>query len=164
MIARALAFVIAFGTLQLGWQATEGCAFQRLAINIGVVAPAAAIARLLTPGLGAYASGNHLREPSGGINIVTGCDGSETLFLLAAGLLVAPLPLGMRLRGIAVGLPVVYALNQARILSLFYAHRADPGLFNLLHGVVTPILMVLGVAAFYYLWLNRYRPPGRDVA
>jgi hypothetical protein len=49
----------------------------------------------------------------------------------------------------------VYTLNLIRILALFYAHHADSALFDMLHGIVTPVLMVLSIAAFYYVWLHR---------
>src|SRR5271163_4821709 len=90
LIRRALAFVIVFGTLQVGWQLLDGSTLQHVLIERGVVAPAASIARALTPSLGVYALGKRLREPRGGINIVNGCDGMETLFLLVAGFVVAP--------------------------------------------------------------------------
>lgn len=153
MIRRAFAFAIVFGTLQIGWQLLDGSALQHLLIDRGVVVPAAWIARILTPTLGVYALGDRLRVPTGGINIVNGCDGMETLFLLVAGFVVAPLPRRARLSGIFAGVPVVYVLNLVRILTLFYAHRDDARLFDLLHGVVTPIAMVLAIVAFYYVWL-----------
>jgi exosortase/archaeosortase family protein len=106
----------------------------------------------------AYASGTRLRAPGGGINIVNGCDGTETLFLLLAGFAVAPLGRVARLLGALSALPVVYALNEARVLALFYAHRDNAELFDLLHGYLAPILMVLLIAVYYYIWLLRSDP------
>jgi exosortase/archaeosortase family protein len=163
MIGRAVAFVIIVAALQFGWHRLEGSPIQHLTIDQGIVAPAAGLARLLTPQLPVYARGNQLLEPAGGLNIINGCDGMETLFLLAAGLLVAPLPGRARLVGILAAIPVVYALNLARILALFYAHRRDRGLFDLLHGIVTPAVMVGGAVAFLYLWL-RLHPAGEQPA
>ncbi|MFI4890050.1 MAG: archaeosortase/exosortase family protein [Steroidobacterales bacterium] len=156
MIGRAFAFVMIFAGLQFGWQALEGSAVQHLAVDRGIVNPAAILARLITPGLNVYATGNQLREPAGGLNIVNGCDGMETLFLLVAGLAVAPLSVRGRIAGILSGIPVVYVLNQARILALFYARHSDMKLFDVLHGVVTPLCMVISITAFYYNWLRFY--------
>jgi len=155
VISRALIFVAAFAALQLGWQWLDGGSVHRWIIDQGVVAPAAAVGRLLTPGLGVHADGNHLRGTGGGLNIVNGCDGMETVFLLLAGFLVAPLAWRGRVIGMGLGIVVVYALNQARILALFYSHLRNAQLFDLLHGVVTPVLMVLAIAAYYYVWLRR---------
>jgi exosortase/archaeosortase family protein len=155
MITRALLFAAAFGALQLAWQSVAGTSVGHAVIDGGIVAPAALIGQILTPHLGVHAVGHQLRGPAGGINIVNGCDGTETLFLLVAGFLVAPLPWGSRLKGIAAGVPLVYVLSLVRILALFYAHQTDLGLFDLLHGIVTPVLMVLSIAVFYYFWLRR---------
>ena len=158
MIGRAVIFVIIVAALQLGWHQLEGSSVQKLLIDQGVVAPAAQLARLMTPEIAVHARGKQLLEPSGGLNIVNGCDGMETLFLLFAGFAIAPLGARARLVGIVSGIPVVYVLNQARILALFYAHHYDDRLFELLHGLVTPALMVVAVTAFFYLWLRFHRP------
>lgn len=159
MIARALIFLAVFGALQLGWQLLDGSPLYHAVIDQGVVVPAAALGRALTPEMGVHAVGNHLRENSGGLNIVNGCDGMETLFLLFAGFAVAPLSWRSRLGGILAGIAVVYGLNLVRILALFYARGSDMELFDLLHGIVTPAIMVLAIAAFYYVWLRRSDGP-----
>ena len=154
MIARVLAFVAVFGVLESAWQWTDAAPAHRRVIEHGVVAPAAAIARRLTPEQPIASEGDVLRGPGTRLRIVAGCDGTETLFLLTAGFVVAPLPWRRRLLAWAIGLPFVYVLNQARILSLYYSLRADAALFDALHGIVTPVLMVIAVLAFYYVWLE----------
>jgi len=73
--------------------------------------------------------------------------------LLCAAFAVAPLTWRSRLLGLLAGIAVVFAINQARILLLFYAYRADHTLFDPLHALVTPIAVVLLVAAYFYAWL-----------
>jgi exosortase family protein XrtM len=165
MIRRAIAFLLVFGILQFGWQALDGSAVARFIIERGVVAPAVGVAQWLTPGLGVHASGNRLSEPTGALAIVNGCDGMETLFLLVAGFCVAPLPVRSRLAGILVGTPIVYILNQLRILALFYARHRSGDLFDVLHAIVTPIVMIFAIAAFYYYWLHHdRRPPAATIS
>ena len=160
MIVRASVFIAVFAVLQFGWQASDGGPLHALWINRGVAAPAAFIADSLTPGLGIRASGNRIHATGGGINIVNGCDGMDTMFLLLAGFCVAPIPARARIAGILVGMPLCYALNLLRILALLYARQHDIGLFDLLHGIVTPVCMVAAIAAYYYAWL--WRRDGRQ--
>ncbi len=155
MAIRALVFFLVFGALELAWQFQDGGVLSRWVIDRGIVAPAAVVAAALTPGLGIHAVGSRLRSPTGGINIVNGCDGMETLFMLIAGLAVAPISPAARVLGVLAGIPVVYAANLVRILVLFHAHRAGAEWFDVLHGSVTPVAMVLAVAAFYHAWLRR---------
>jgi exosortase family protein XrtM len=154
-LRRLAAFVLVFAALQCAWQWCAQTPRAERAIELAIVAPAAWLANMLTPQVRASAAGRHLRAPGGGINVVNGCDGTETLFLLLAGFAVAPLGRRSRLLGALLGVPLVYALNQARILALFYAHRRDSELFDLLHGYLTPILMVLVIAVYFHGWLLR---------
>ena len=155
LIQSIATFALVFSVLQLSWQWCVEASLGRQVIELGVVKPAAYLANQLTPNIHTYASGTRLVDGSrgGSIRIANGCDGMETLFLLIAGFVVAPLSWRMRFLGALAGVPLVYVLNQARILGLFYAHSNDTDLFDLLHGVVTPVIMVLSVFAYFYVWL-----------
>jgi exosortase family protein XrtM len=122
-------------------------------IDRGVVVPCAAVARHLAPGSDVRAVGNRLVQSGGSLRIVNGCDGMETLLMLVAGFAVAPLSPRTRLIGMLIGIPVVYLLNMARILALLYAYRTDTELFEAMHGIVTPVIMVLAIAVYYHVWL-----------
>jgi exosortase/archaeosortase family protein len=148
-------FAVTFGSLQFGWQAARGGVVESLVIHDLTVRPAAWLANFLTPGVQATAEGFTVRAPGGGLNVLNGCEGVEVLFLLLAAFVAGPLPPRRRMLGIAVGVPLIFALNQARIVGLFYAYRADHALFDTLHGTVAPILLVLVVACYFYAWLDR---------
>jgi exosortase family protein XrtM len=158
VIRKIILFLLVFSALQLSWQASSDLRIARRFIEQGIVAPAAYAVNRITPEVQAYVSGSHLRSPAGGINIVNGCDGMEMLFLLIAGFTAAPLTWRARLAGILAGVPLIYVLNQARILALFYSHRNSPETFDALHGYITPIVMVLLIAGYFYLWLWRIPP------
>jgi exosortase family protein XrtM len=121
-----------------------------------VAAPAAFLIDRITPDVRAYAEGSHIRSSAGGLNIINGCDGMELLFLLIAGFAVAPLKWRSRVYGTLVGVVLVHVLNQARIVALFYSSRANPPLFEALHGFVAPIMMVIIIAMYFYIWLPRH--------
>jgi len=147
-----------FAGLQLTWQATDNTGWHRGFIEHCIVDPAAAVAHALTPELPIHAAGNYLRTARGGLNIVNGCDGTETLFLLVAALAAARLSLAARALGLCYGAAAVFGLNLLRILALFYSLQSSMRLFDVMHGIVTPVLMVACTAAFYYVWLHRHPP------
>jgi exosortase/archaeosortase family protein len=155
--ARMAAFLGAFTAQQLAWQGLRGGLVERLVIHWGTVRPAALWISLLTPATHVQAVGFSLLAPGGGLNILNGCEGLEALFLLSAAFLAVPFPIRLRVRGLLVGVLVVFAVNQLRILVLFYAYRTDPALFDPLHGTVTPIAVVLVVSAYFYAWLLHAR-------
>lgn len=158
MIRRSLLFFVIFACLQLGWQGLRGSGVEALVVHDATVRPAVALINLLTPGADARAVNFTITAPGGGLNILNGCEGTEVLFLLLAALLVGPLAWRSRVTGIFVGTLVVFVINQARILILFYAYRADHALFDRLHGSVTPLLMILIVGGYFYGWLLHARP------
>ena len=153
LIWRAAGFVLAFSVLQLAWQSLGGSRLEYFVIHTCTVRPAALLANLLTPAAHASASGYVLATLGMRLNILNGCDGMEALFLVIAAFAVAPLDWRRRLGGIALGLPVVFVVNEARILVLFYALRSSPPLFDTLHATVTPIALVVLVCCYFYAWL-----------
>jgi exosortase/archaeosortase family protein len=159
LVRRLLVFVVTFSVLQITWQELRGSAFERLVVDQGTVRPAVALVNFLTPAVKAQAVGTTMRARGGGLNILNGCEGVEALFLLIAAFLAASLPWRRTLSGVALGTVVVFAVNQARILALFYAFRADRSLFDTLHGIVTPIAVILCVLAFFYAWIHRPTHP-----
>ena len=146
-------FLAIFACLQLCWQSLQGGAVEYTLIHDVTVRPAAMLANWLTPDVHAQAIKFALRAPGGGLNILNGCEGLEALFLLCAAFAVAPLSWRPRVSGLLLGVAVVFVVNQARILLLFYAYRADHAWFDPLHATVTPIAVVLLVCAYFYTWL-----------
>jgi exosortase family protein XrtM len=149
-------FLGAFIAMQTLYGMARGTWIERLNVDELTVKPAAWLIDRLTPEVAVQAVGSRLRAPGGGINIINGCEGTEVVFLIVAAMLVAPMAWRWRLLGIVTGSLLVFISNQGRILSLFYAYRADKPLFDLLHGVVAPLLLVLVTILFFVWWLGRF--------
>lgn len=164
VIRKALLFVLVFAALQFSWQGLGDRDTGHVLIARVIVAPAALIVRALTPDVQVNAVGTRLVSARASINIINGCDGMDMLFLLFAGFAVAPLPWRPRLIGTLAGLPLVYLLNQARIVGLFYAIRTHSGWFDPLHGFIAPVVMVVLIALYFYGWLYRGQAPARPSA
>ncbi len=158
---RAICFAVVFTALQLGWQSLHDTPMENFIIHTCTVLPAAHLIQFLTPQVHVQAIRFTLLAPGGGLNVLNGCDGLEALFLLFSAFAVAPLPWKPRAVGALLGIPLVYSLNQVRILVLFYAYRHNHGLFDSLHGTVAPILVILCVVGYFYAWIahaGRHQP------
>ena len=153
---RVAGFVAIFVALQWGYGASRGGKLEQLVIHEATVKTAVLLIGWITPEVGARADGPRIKAPGGGLNVLNGCEGTDVLFLLCAAMLVAPIAWRARLLGLAVGLPLVFALNQGRVLALFYAFRDDRALFDLLHGALAPLLLIVAVGAFFVLWMARH--------
>ena len=161
---RALAFGLLFMALQAGWEAARGSWLERLWVHQLTVQGATAVIGVLTPDAGAVAKGPRITAPGGGINVLFGCEGTDVVFMLTAALLVFPMAWRARLTGWLAGLVWVLVLNVLRIVALFYAYRADAGLFDLLHTAAAPLLMVVLTGLFFHLWLAKAAPTPPPVA
>jgi exosortase family protein XrtM len=155
MLVRAVVFFVAFAALHLAWESTRGGRLEWLVVHNGVVQPATQLINALTPAVRAQASRFSILSPGGGINILNGCEGVDTLLLLLAAILAAQAPWRARLSGALWGALLVFAANQLRVLTLFYAYRADHALFHTLHTSVTPVILVLIVCVYFHVWLSR---------
>lgn len=147
-------FIAIFVLLQWGWSAARGSWMERLVVHQITVTPAAALVRLLTPEIPAQAVAASIKAPGGGLNILNGCEGTEVMFLLAAALAAVSLPWQHRVLAMLLGVGLIFVLNQARILTLFYTFRADRSLFDALHTAVLPVLLVAATAAYFYAVLH----------
>lgn len=88
---------------------------------------------------------------SGGFAYTIGyrCTGLVVAAFLAVGLLAAPLPRRIRLRGLIVGVPVVLAANLARLVSLFLVGVHWPAAFDFAHLTLWEGAMVLVILAVW---------------
>jgi exosortase/archaeosortase family protein len=154
MVAGAAVFLGVFLLLQLSWQGLRGTWAERLVVQDLDVRSTVMVVNVVTPEVQARANGFTVSARGGGLNILNGCDGTEVWFLLLAAFVAAPLPFKSKVSGMLVGTMITFAVNELRILALFYAHRMDQSLFDMLHATVTPIATVLLVSGFFYVWLT----------
>jgi exosortase/archaeosortase family protein len=89
------------------------------------------------------------------LNLLPGCEGTELFVLLIAGVLAFPAPWPAKLRGLAYGLTLAFALNQVRVIGLYAVVRDQAAAFDLVHGFVAPTALVVALGAYFWLWSGR---------
>lgn len=159
---RLALFALAFAVMQGAYGRAAGTAVERFVVDRLTVGTAGRILGALDPATGVRANGSRLSAPGGGINVLNGCEGTDVAFLLTAALLAAPLTWARRAAGLMVGLVLLFALNQARLIALFYAFRLAPEWFDILHGLVAPLVLVTATGAFFAAWLAVASRPPRE--
>lgn len=155
----ALVFISVFFILQMSYDVCRGSDFEHFILGDLTVTPTAAVINFLTPAVHVKALGNQLIAPGGGITVLKGCEGTEIMFMLVAAFSAIVMPWRRRLAGLGLGILLVFCLNQVRLLTLFYVYRSEPSLFNLLHGTVGPIVLILCVALYALYWMG----DGREI-
>lgn len=153
---RVAAFLLLFAALQALYLGPAGRAPEVVLIEALTVPTAAALLGWIAPELGATARGPELVAPGGGLNVYRGCEGSELLLLWMAAMLVAPIRGAWRAPLLVAGLPLLFLLNQARIVGLFFLHRRQPDWFAPAHDVLLPLLLVLATGALFAFVCRRF--------
>ena len=88
------------------------------------------------------------------VSIEAGCNGVEATLVLVVAMLAFPAPWPHRLRGIAVGVVAVQALNVLRVISLFYLGRYDRDVFEWAHLYAWQALIMLDVLIVWIVWVR----------
>lgn len=151
---RLAIFAACFALMQHLYASAAGTTLETFIVNHLTVGTAAAILDWADPTLGVTARGSRLTAPGGGINVLNGCEGTDVAFLLLSAFLVAPVPWRRRLSGVAVGLALLFVLNQVRVIALFHTVRSAREWFDVLHGTVAPLVLVAATGAFFALWIG----------
>lgn len=156
----ALLFLAIFGVLSSLYGMVRDTAVERLLIDVLTVKPSATLIALFTSSEQVAAQGPRLVSPFGRLSILNGCEGIETMLLLIAAILAYRAPWREKVTGVAAGTLLLYTLNQARIVLLYYAFRHNRELFHLLHGYVFPLILVASAGFFFLWWISRRAPHG----
>jgi exosortase family protein XrtM len=155
-------FVVLFAALYALWTNARGTVVERIVIDVATVRPGAAIINSLTPQERVQPQGHRLVSPHARLSVLKGCEGVECLLLLVAAVLAfRAASWRERLLGLLAGIALVYALNQLRIVALFYSYRFERGWFEILHAYVAPTLIVLVAGVFFLWWVNQVAPSER---
>lgn len=152
-------FVITFFALQLAWEQCRDTVIETWVIDYATVRPAAWVINHLWSDQLVFAQKNSLVAAHDRLNILNGCEGLETLFLLVAAFVAYPLRWKTRLIGIGFSALLIYVLNQARIILLWWTIRRDPAQFGLLHGTVLPLILIAIALVFFIALLPQQRAP-----
>ena len=108
-------------------------------------------------------NGNAIGSPEFSLSIASGCDGLEPTALFVAAVLAFSAPLGLKLPGLALGIPLLASLNLVRIVSLFLVGIHFPDLFHTMHVDVWQVLYILVAMVFFALWLLWATRPGEPM-
>jgi len=81
-----------------------------------------------------------------------GCDATEPVWLLGAAVIAFPAKFWRKVGGILVGALLLLAINQLRIVCLFFVGRYHPGLYDTFHLTVFPAVFVVLAMLIWVGW------------
>jgi exosortase/archaeosortase family protein len=102
----------------------------------------------------ALSDGIVVRSARQGLAIGRDCDALKPFGLFAAAVVASPVAAGLRMAGLIAGAAVVLAVNQLRIVSLFFTGIHFPLAFEALHLDVWQPLFIGVVIGTWLLWAH----------
>lgn len=113
---------------------------------------ASAAALLAFLGESLVRNGLTLSSSAGAIEIAHGCDVTYEWMLFAAAVFAFPVSGRARCLGLLVGLPLLFALNLVRVVTLFYLVTRWPDAFHAVHLYVWQTLFIAIVFGVWAIW------------
>jgi exosortase H (IPTLxxWG-CTERM-specific) len=107
------------------------------------------------------ARGTLVRADPFEIELVAGCDGFDAMAILLSGVLAFPATWRARAKGLAIGIPILFAANLGRILVLFPLGLHAPRLFDMVHVYVFQVFIVAVAAGCFLWWAAQVALPAR---
>lgn len=157
-----LLFVTIYCVLEAGYFALPDAFLRDFVYRQGIVTVSADIIHLLAPRETVVVEANRLLSGTLSLEVVRGCDGAGAAFLMMAAMLAYPAGWRRRLIGVAAAVALVWAMNQVRIVGLYFVGAHHPSWFTPIHSYVAPTLMIALAASFFTAWLAWVRPPHRE--
>lgn len=158
----ALRFFVLFALLMGALEAARDTPAERAVVQGALLRPTVALIGVLTPDEPVALDGRTIVTPGSRLNVIRGCEGTETLLLGISAVLAYPAPARRRWRGLLVISTLGYGLSIARLVALHYTLRYLPGAWEALHGSVLPLLPIVGIGTYFLYWSARVPAAAAD--
>ena len=90
------------------------------------------------------------------LRVVEGCDGVTVFILIAAAVLSFPKPVKQRFIGLAILIPILFAINWLRLFILAQISFYVPEAFQLFHVYLFQPFMIFATFACFIVWILRH--------
>jgi exosortase H (IPTLxxWG-CTERM-specific) len=90
------------------------------------------------------------------LNIMEECNGVPAILIYVAAVLAHSARLVQKAIGIGIGLAAIFLVNQVRVISLFFAMKYWPGIFEALHVYVWQTVIIVFALLLWLYWAERF--------
>ena len=105
-------------------------------------------------GQGTVADGAAINSGGFSLLVKKGCDAIAPVMLVVTGISLFPAERNKKLKGIAIGVFTLFALNLFRIVTLYFVGVHAPGYFEFMHVEFWQVLFIGLAVLYFFYWLN----------
>jgi exosortase family protein XrtM len=129
----------------------------------GIVEICASLINTAAPLEQVLAMKNHLISARTDLEVIRGCDGAGSLFLLISAIITFPAILKQKLIGLILSIILIYFLTLLRISALYFVMAYYPDWFEFSHTFFAPSIVVIIACTYFAFWAfnstnNVYKP------
>ncbi|HHT9126286.1 MAG TPA: archaeosortase/exosortase family protein [Candidatus Brocadiia bacterium] len=137
----------------LGSEFTDEGTYSRY-LNVAIAHSVSFILRLF--GLDARAVGTSLETKDLSVGIVSACNGMIVCIIYLAAVIAYPCKIKEKVIGVAIGIPIIEAINLVRVVCLFYVLRYFPASFETYHIYVAESIIIAFGVVLWLFWVERF--------
>lgn len=101
--------------------------------------------------------GNIISSPDFSYSLIRGCDGLEGWMIFLAAIIVFPVAIKYKWRGLLVGTLTLFFINHLRIIILYYVGVHNPDYFEFAHHNIGFVLYSMASILMLLLWVEWVR-------
>jgi len=149
-----LIFIGLFFIFQYSFQMSRDTVIERIAIDVITVKPSTWFINILNAPIQVISKAHQIISPDITLSVLNGCEGLDGIFLVLAAMVAVKIPLKYKIIGMLTSTILMYLLNQARIVILFFTLQYDRELFYLFHSTIAPMVIVLVSVTMFLFYIN----------
>jgi archaeosortase B (VPXXXP-CTERM-specific) len=107
-------------------------------------------------GTDATATGTAIDTKDFGVDIVSSCNGMIVCIIYLAAVLAYPCRIKEKAIGVAIGIPIIEAINLVRVVCLFYVFRYFPTSFETYHVYVAESFIIAIGVVLWLFWVEKF--------
>lgn len=123
--------------------------------HYGLVLPCAAIINFLHSGEHVVGVRNILSANGVALEVVRGCDGAGTIFLLTAAVISFSASFKAKIFGLLSGITLLVIINLMRIVGLYFVMAYHKPWFAPIHTYFAPSFIIIVCCLFFAGWVQR---------
>ena len=128
--------------------------FENLMINKLNVGVSVKLINMINSEMLAVQKGKDIISKDMRMTVAVGCDGMDGMLIVIAAILAFPMILLDKIKGVILGIIVVYLTNLLRIIMLFFILKFYPGYFDYMHTYIGQFIVIFSAGLFFLMWIN----------
>lgn len=145
-------FVLTYGLFEFLYFKIPDSFLLNVIYYYGLVSPSAVIINYFQTDVPVIAMQNILSSRGIALEVVRGCDGAGTIFLLAAAIITFPTSWKHKIVGLVSGITLLIIINLLRIIGLYFVMVYQAQWFTPIHTYFAPTFIIIIGCLFFAGW------------